>query len=68
MVCYCKQEIADGARRIALTVALDWGADDLRDATDAKRQDFCSFKCVEAWAHDRSLAHDGVVVKEGEAV
>ena len=67
VICYCKQELADGARRITLTVELDWGADDLREPADAKRIDFCSFKCVEEWAHDRALAHDGVVVTEGEA-
>jgi hypothetical protein len=67
VICYCKNEIADTDRRIAIAVTLDWGADDLRDTTTEKTIDFCSFACVEAWAHDRALAHDEVVVTEGEA-
>jgi hypothetical protein len=65
VICYCKNEIADTDRRITIAVTLDWGADDLRDTTTEKTTDFCSFACVEAWAHDRALAHDGVVVSEG---
>jgi hypothetical protein len=67
VICYCKQEIEDNDRHITIAVTLDWGADDLRDTTTEKTIDFCSFACVEAWAHDRALAHDGVVVTEGEA-
>lgn len=65
MLCYCKQEIADGARHIVATVTVDWGTDDLRETQPAKTGVFHSFQCLEQWAHDRAEAHDDVVVAEG---
>lgn len=65
MICYCKRDIADGARRVTLELSMDWGNSDLREPAPPKRYLFCSFACVSQWAQDRALAHDGVVVTEG---
>ena len=59
------QETMD--RNVAVVVTVDWGAEDLRDKPDPKQYVFHSFACVAQWALDRSLAHDGVTVTEGEA-
>lgn len=64
-LCYCKQEIPDGARKIVVTVAVDWGKDDLRDPQEPKSYAFDKFACVADWANDRALSHDGIVVLEG---
>ena len=66
MICYCKQKIGDGDRRIEFDLTVDWGQDDLRDKPEPKHYVFHSFACVAQWALDRSLTHDGVTVSEGE--
>jgi hypothetical protein len=61
VICYCKREIADGARTITLQVTVDWGSEDERESVN-KGYVFCSFKCVAEWASDRARDWDGVVV------
>lgn len=56
-------EIAD--RRIMVNVSVDWGKDDVRAPWSGEYQ-FCSFGCLEEWATDRAVEHDGRVVTEGE--
>lgn len=65
MICYCKRDIADGDRRIVVSVVVDWGTDDLRETPPAKTATFHSFHCLADWALDRAMAHDDVVVREG---
>ena len=60
-LCYCKNEIGEGDRRLELSLRVSWGDQDER-ADTGKAYVFCSFACVEAWAHDRSASHDGHVV------
>lgn len=60
-------EIAEGQRRLDVTVAIDWGTDDARDDHE-KTVPFCSFKCLSAWAAGRAIAHDGRTVLKAEAV
>lgn len=67
MICYCKRDIADGERRIVVSVVVDWGSDDLRETAPAKTGTFHSFDCLALWATDRAQTHDDVVVREGEA-
>lgn len=59
-----KHRIPDGARRLDLTFAVDWGDDDLR-ASHEKPLVFCSFACLAAWASARAADHDGRTVTEG---
>lgn len=56
-------EITD--RRIMLNVSVDWGTKDVRAPWSGEYQ-FCSFGCLEEWATDRAVDHDGRFVVEGE--
>lgn len=57
-------QIPDGARRLDLQFAVDWGDADLRDS-HAKPLVFCSFKCLSEWAAAKAAEHDGHVLQEG---
>lgn len=64
--CICKAERAKGDRWITFTLAVDWGADDLREAWNGNYL-FCSFKCLTQWASEKAAQHDGKVLTEGAA-
>lgn len=57
--------IPDGARRIDVTLGVNWGDADLR-ADFAKTASFCSFLHAAEWLADVADRHDGYVLKEGE--
>lgn len=57
-------EIPDGARAIAVNVHVDWGDSDIRPEWDGLYS-FCSFGCLEEWATEQAVKHDGRVVVEG---
>lgn len=60
-----RHELVVGGRRIEITpVAVDWGADDLRESWSGALA-FCSFACLAGWANDKADQHDGRVLKEG---
>lgn len=58
-------EIKNGARNIHVTVSVDWGKEDLRHPWYGEYR-FCSFGCLEEWATEQAVKHDGRVVTEGE--
>lgn len=58
-------EIPEGARKITLSMSVDWGEDDLREPWTGSYV-FCSFGCLEEWATEQAVKHDGRVVTEGE--
>lgn len=60
-------EIADGQRRIDVTLAIDWGANDERNDHE-KTIPFCSFDCLSKYAAGRAIAHDGRTVLKAESV
>lgn len=60
-------EIADGGRKITLSALIVWGQKDLRDDWSGGYV-FCSFQCLSEWAAARAGDHDGVVLREGDAV
>lgn len=57
-------QIPDGARAVTVKVHVDWGADDLRSEWDGLYA-FCSFGCLEEWATEKAVQHDGRKVVEG---
>lgn len=59
-----RHELRDQGRRVSVQLAVDWGADDLRDAHE-KPVRFCSFACLAAWATEKAAQHDGNVVRDG---
>lgn len=64
--CICKAEHAPGDRWITFTLAVDWGAADLRAAWNGSYE-LCSFGCLAQWAAEKAAQHDGKVLVEGTA-
>lgn len=60
-----RHDIADGQRRLDVTVDIDWGTDDERN-THEKTLSFCSFAHLAAWAGERGIQHDGRTVLKAE--
>lgn len=62
--CYCKRELADGDRKLVVSLDIDWGAKDLREKWSGEAT-ACSFACLAKWATDRALEHDDRVLVDG---
>lgn len=62
--CHCKRERAPGERWITFTLAVDWGADDLRASWNGEYS-FHSFACLAQWAAEKAEQHDGHLLVEG---
>lgn len=61
-----RHEINDGARKITIpALTVEWGAEDIRDDWTGPYV-FCSFGCLEEWATEKAVDHDGRVVKDGK--
>lgn len=63
-ICVCKTQIPKGGRSVTVALKINWGDEDLRDSSE-KETVFCSFRCLQDWAGDRAIAHDGQFVQEG---
>jgi hypothetical protein len=61
VLCYCKNEIQDGARTLNVNLTVDWGTEDEREQVN-KGYVFCSFRCVASWATDLADRWDNVAV------